>query len=77
MQRKLHRVLYNYFSSYREMPSWTVLLKSTGKSKEQLIRFLDEMQSIGKLEWIDEEPKTIKLLQLPGQTKKLLMNGQQ
>ena len=33
LERKLLQILYNYFSKNRVIPSWTVLLQTTGKSK--------------------------------------------
>lgn len=48
-QRKLHRVLYNYYSSHRKMPTWDVLIRSTGKSKLQFTEVVDNMQIVGIL----------------------------
>lgn len=74
--RKLHQVLYNYYSKHRLMPAWSVLIRSTGKPKAQLQRVLDAMQAAGLLEWMESNPATIKLLQLPGQRVKNEADGQ-
>lgn len=74
--RKLHQVLYNYYSKHRSMPAWNVLIRSTGKPKDQLQRVLDAMQAAGLLEWMESNPATIKLLQLPGQPVKKEADGQ-
>lgn len=74
--RKLHQVLYNYNAKHRSMPTWNMLMRSTGKSKDQLQRVLDAMQAVGLLEWLESNPATIKLLQLPGQRVKNEADGQ-
>lgn len=69
-ERKLVRILYNHFSKNRCMPGWTFLIRSTGKTKPQLIDTLDGLQVTGVLTWSEQEPTTIQLLQLPEQHKK-------
>lgn len=75
-ERKLYRILYNYFTIHRSMPSWNELMAKTGKTKDSLFIMLEALETHGAITWSsDDNLQSIKLLQLPYASKPKTRSG--
>lgn len=68
-ERKLFRVIYNYYAQNRQMPDYSFLQRSTGKSKEQISVTLNNLSDQSYVEWDKTNPESIHMLKQPD-TKK-------
>jgi len=69
-ERKMIRILYNYFSQQRQMPGWVELTRKMGKDKQQVTDLLNGMSERSMIEWNGEDPKSIVMMQRPESFRK-------
>lgn len=50
-ERKLLRILYNFFSLYRRMPEWRELFFKTGKTTQELSQILLSLEHKQYIYW--------------------------
>ncbi|ANF97664.1 hypothetical protein [Paenibacillus bovis] len=54
-ERKLLRVLYNYFARQRRMPDWRELSAMTYRSVEELVHILTALENKNYIYWDNKE----------------------
>lgn len=54
-ERKILRILYNYSSGRRRLPSMNELMIKTGRSKQEITAALLSLEKKGFIEWEDKE----------------------
>ncbi|KAA8757854.1 hypothetical protein [Paenibacillus sp. UASWS1643] len=64
LERKIHRILYNYSHARRRMPSMHELTVKTGKSKGEIQKCLIRLEDQLFISWDDKrQVESIKILQ--------------
>ncbi|WP_458121994.1 hypothetical protein [Paenibacillus sp. Z6-24] len=64
-ERKVLRVLYNYFAKSRMMPSWVEAPRKIGRDKDQVTMLLNGLANQGYINWDGADLQTVVLLQQP------------
>ncbi|MCP1306953.1 helix-turn-helix domain-containing protein [Paenibacillus tyrfis] len=62
-ERKVLRIIANYSSGRRRMPSLRELERKTGKSEKKLLETLAELAREGYISWSMADPERITLIQ--------------
>lgn len=76
-ERKLFRILVNYYSQHRYIPDFNVLQRHTNRSKAEVIELINGLERKGYLKWKEEDENTIRDLRLPNVSKKKDKHDQQ
>lgn len=63
-ERKMYKIIYNYFYKNNQMPDWTFLKTRTNKSKEDIIQALRGLMENGYITWQEDDVKSILMLKL-------------
>ncbi|TKJ83836.1 hypothetical protein PaeCFBP13512_22205 [Paenibacillus sp. CFBP13512] len=63
-ERKIYKIIYNYFYKNNQMPDWTFLKTRTNKSKEDITKALQGLMDNGYITWQDDDVQSILMLKL-------------
>lgn len=74
-ERKVMRILYNYFAQNRVMPAWAALVRKMGRDKDQLTKVLNQLSQKEYLSWDGQDTLSIRLLQNPESPQPLTDNS--
>ncbi|GAA0137763.1 hypothetical protein YSY43_46040 [Paenibacillus sp. YSY-4.3] len=66
LERKLLRIIYNFWSQRRRIPSMKELERTTGRTERDILAALRRLEGDGFLNWPDKSTlNTLRLLNVP------------
>lgn len=63
-ERKIYKIIYNYFYKNNKMPDWSFLKTRTNKSKEHITKALQGLMEDGYITWQEDDRQSILMLKL-------------